>query len=54
MAPPPSDGSRGCVGTMRGVGHNVPCSGARQLAMYNMFMGVYILVQYVYDDYWTY
>eukprot|EP01047_Picozoa_sp_COSAG01_P008661 COSAG01_NODE_343_length_18564_cov_10.381099_9_plen_70_part_00 len=37
MAPPPSDGSRGCVEMIsrpvRGVGYIVPCGRARHLAM---------------------
>jgi hypothetical protein len=36
VAPPPPDGSRGCMGTMRrpvgGVGHIVSCARARQVA----------------------
>jgi hypothetical protein len=34
VAPPPPDGSRGCVATIRrlmqGVGHTVPCGTSRQ------------------------
>eukprot|EP01047_Picozoa_sp_COSAG01_P121369 COSAG01_NODE_50152_length_365_cov_3.842105_1_plen_54_part_01 len=37
MAPPPPDGSTGCVATIRrlmqGVGHTVPCSTSRQAAL---------------------
>jgi hypothetical protein len=37
VAPPPPDGSTGCVATIRrlmqGVGHTVPCSTSRQAAL---------------------
>jgi hypothetical protein len=37
VAPPPPDGSRGCVATIRrlmqGVGHIMPCNTSRQAAL---------------------
>ena len=43
MAPPPPDGSRGCVATIRrlmqGVGHTVPCNTSRQAALQARWMG---------------
>jgi hypothetical protein len=43
VAPPPPDGSTGCVATIRrlmqGVGHTVPCSTSRQAAMQTRWVG---------------
>ena len=43
MAPPPPDGSRGCVATIRrlmqGVGHTVPCNTSRQAALQARWVG---------------
>ena len=43
VAPPPPDGSRGCVATIRrlmqGVGHTVPCNTSRQAALQARWVG---------------